>query len=254
MLTCDVCGNKYETVIGLNTHICKFPDEEHYKFYISILQSKVSNPNIKVLAYKRENDTRYVKIHNYSCGHTVWIYYHSLINQHQECNHKDCVSKKKSEAMIKVLETTDYRDKMSVAVKTALKDPVKRMNRLNGSAIYQRDAGSYYETIFINLLEDYEINYIHQVPLIVNDVGCIIDFYLPNFDLYVNINCDIFHKGYISERYPTISEKILATKEKDINIRDAFKYNNMTLIELFNENDLLPFIKSLKGGDANGKS
>lgn len=247
MLKCEVCNKEFNSKIGLNSHICRFQDEEHYKYWLSYLQSLVTNPDITVLAYKRENDEKLIQIHNSTCGHTVWLNYYSLLKQHQSCNDKRCVSKKKSETMRRLLDTTDYRMNVSKAVKEALKDPSKRMNRLLGQAENQRKLNSPYELLFIGLLTKYNIKFDYQIPMIIDDIGCIIDFYLPEYQYYVNINSDIFHWLPDTKTKSEIKDKVRAVKQKDIQVRTAFANNKLNFIELIEFEDMTKFISSLKG-------
>lgn len=246
MHNCEVCNMKFNTKIGLNSHICRFKDKEHYDYWLKYLQSICTVPNVTILAYKRENDEKLIQIYNSDCGHTVWINFYSLLKQGQACNHKDCVSRKKSITMQRLLTTTDYRNTLSKAVKQALKDPEKHMNQLKGQAESQRNLNSKYELMFIGLLTKYNIKYDYQVPLLFGEMGCIIDFYLPEYDYYVNINSDIFHWLPDDKANDQIRKKVHLVKEKDALVREAFKKQNKKFIELIEFEEMTEFILNLK--------
>lgn len=244
---CSVCGKDYGRECDLTRHIRASHDDGSL---LSYKQSKVDllyGGVITLMKYYKINGKSldYVDIYNEECNHFSTLSFGSLLNG-QRCAHKDCVSRTKRDAAMKLSKSSEYRDNLSKAVKNAFKDPVKRMNQLIGHANVQRSKHSVYEMQFLGLLALYEINYEYQVPLLIDDVGCVIDFYLPDFKMYVNINSDIFHWFNPDNATDVFKESANAVKEKDKLIRETFSRHNIKFIELYEYSDMVKFITELK--------
>lgn len=152
MFKCKVCGKEYANESSYHRHLLHSNSlsEEHYAEFMNRLQlrvDKVYNGTVRVI----NKDDIYVVIYNNVCKHSSRIRLSCLLLG-QSCAHKDCVSKTKRKAMKKISNTKEYRENVSKAVKQALKDPVKRMNRLIGQAKVQRNLDSPYEAMFIGVL------------------------------------------------------------------------------------------------------
>ena len=107
---------------------------------------------------------------------------------------KKFVGQKTKEAM----NNKEIRDKLSKNISAAFQTKHAKMNHLIGNAKQQRNRKNKYELLFIKLLENNNIEYNWQVPILtdINNKGFIIDFYLPKYSLYINIDgsAHIYHK------------------------------------------------------------
>lgn len=246
MFHCDVCNKEFTSKIGLHSHIVRSKDSDHHNTWLAHLRSLLEVDFIDILDFKRENNERLVKIRNHNCNHTIWINYTSLFKAHQYCNTPECVSKKKSEVIHKVMENSDFKSNVSKAVKEAFRDPIKKMNQLKGHAEVQRRLNSKYELMFMGLLTKYKIKYDYQVPLIKENVGMVIDFYLPDFNTYVNINSDIFHWLPKDKIKKGIRKSALAVQSKDRQVREIFaRDNSCKFVELIEFEEMEKFILTI---------
>ena len=211
---------------------------------------KLYNGQVKLLKYYRLPDKTldYVDIYNSNCKHTSTLTFGSLLNG-QGCAHKDCVSETKRKAALKLGKTKKYREDLSKAVKEAFKDPTKRMNQLIGHAKVQRTRRSEYEMTFLGLLALYNIKYVYQKPMLLDNVGCVIDFYLPDYDYYVNINSDIFHWLPLDKLDCSFVKSAQEVRSKDELLRKIFKEKNLNFIELYEYPEMTSFIDGLLKGE-----
>lgn len=256
MFTCTLCNRDFSRECSYTRHLnsCKNFSDKHKVILMNFRQSKVDNifnGDVKLLSdlYVKDNKSlKFVDIYNVNCKHYSSITSVSLLNG-QCCAHKDCVSLTKSNAALELSKSSIYREKLSLGVRAALKDPVKRMNRLRGQADAQRHNDSPYELLFLGILEKYNIEYVYQVPMIIKDVGCIIDFYLVKYNLYVNVNLDIFHWLHDYEVNMKLQESANEVQCKDELLREIFKEEGLLYKEVYSFDDMLSLVhRLLKGG------
>lgn len=93
---------------------------------------------------------------------------------------------------IKTMNKEDARKRASSNFKKYYSDTEHKKEYLERVAIQQRVQMNKFEMIFIKILEDNHIDYIWQYPIITDDgKGFVIDFYLPEYELFVNIDGSI---------------------------------------------------------------
>lgn len=192
----------------------------------------------------------YLTFYNPTCKHTCRIRIDRVLYNGVTCNAKECKSKNCSEAQRlrfinpderlriakltkQALASPEKRQRISQGVLKANENPIKKLNLLIGQAQNQRNKRSPFELSVLDILERYDIKYQWQYPVIIKELpfDAIFDIYLPDFDIYININLDACHK-----KYPQVSYK-------DKLLKDYFK-DRLLIIESMN--DLLTFL-SLKG-------
>ena len=90
---------------------------------------------------------------------------------------------------IKTMNTPERREKTSANFREYYSDIENKKQYLNRVVKQQRNRKNKFEMIFKKLLDDHGIDYVWQYPLITEDgKGFVIDFYLPDYELYVNID------------------------------------------------------------------
>lgn len=90
----------------------------------------------------------------------------------------------------------DARERASSHFKEYYSDVEHKKKYLERVARQQRNQKNKFEMMFIKILEDNHIDYVWQYPLLTEDgKGFVIDFYLPGYELFVNIDGSIhgFH-------------------------------------------------------------
>jgi very-short-patch-repair endonuclease len=93
---------------------------------------------------------------------------------------------------IKTMNSKDARDRASENFKKYYSDINHKKEYLERIVKQQRRNKNKYEIMFMNILEEHNIDYIWQKPIITESgKGFVIDFYLPQYDLYVNIDGSI---------------------------------------------------------------
>lgn len=81
--------------------------------------------------------------------------------------------------------------------------------------------------------------------MIVKDVGCIIDFYLPDYETYVNVNSDIFHWMQDEQLHDKFKESADAVQRKDKLLRKVFEDEGLIFKEVYDYNDMMQLIHNL---------
>lgn len=95
--------------------------------------------------------------------------------------------------------SNNYRQNMSNIMKDKFKDIKYRENNIIKNADRLRRYPAKDELTFINVLERYNINYAWQYPILLKEhlgFDVIMDFYLPDYDIFININTDNFHRDF----------------------------------------------------------
>lgn len=83
----------------------------------------------------------------------------------------------------------ENRQRISTQMRGYFSDPGVKWNYLQTRAAQERQRANRDEVYFINILENKNIQYVWQVPFMTESgKGYIFDFYLPEFNLYVNVD------------------------------------------------------------------
>ena len=142
----------------------------------------------------------------------------------------------------KIAENPEFRKKISISINKKYNDRDFKMRVLNGQANNQRKKKSKYELFVIKFFEQNSIRYIWQYSILLKEFGlpfdAIIDFYLPDYDLYINCNLDKYHRAN------------KGVKNKDEILKKFFKDK---IFEINNYSAFDELLKILKGGDENDK-
>ena len=94
-----------------------------------------------------------------------------------------------SERVTKYFEDEQHRKNLSNAIKVKFKDKEYKQKYLNGRVTVERNKQNPDEVYFMDMLDSKNIEYIWQVPILTEGgKGFVFDFYLPKFDIYVNID------------------------------------------------------------------
>ena len=103
---------------------------------------------------------------------------------------------------IKTMNKQDARERASKNFKEYYSDIEHKKEYLERVVKQQRRKRNKYEVMFMKILDDNHIDYIWQCPIITEQgKGFVIDFYLPKYDLYVNIDGSIHgFNGQINNR------------------------------------------------------
>lgn len=93
---------------------------------------------------------------------------------------------------IKTMNMPEHREKASAAFKEYYSNAENKKKYLERVARQQRNKKNKFEMIFIKILEDHNIDYVWQYPILTEDgKGFVIDFYLPEYEFFVNIDGSI---------------------------------------------------------------
>lgn len=93
---------------------------------------------------------------------------------------------------IKTMNKDDARERASSHFKDYYSDIEHKEKYLERVVKQQRERKNKFEMMFIQILEDNHIEYVWQYPIITDDgKGFVIDFYLPKYELFVNIDGSI---------------------------------------------------------------
>lgn len=93
---------------------------------------------------------------------------------------------------IRKMNTEEARERVSNSFKEYYADIEHKKEYLERVVRQQRKKENKYEMIFKKMLDDHNIEYVWQYPIITEDgKGFVIDFYLPQYELYVNIDGSI---------------------------------------------------------------
>ena len=285
MITCNVCNRKFKQVSNYIVHLnreikngCPYHNLERLNYFSAKVKSVF--PNLEVLNVSYAHGRPYVQIFNSKCGHSSILRLDHIITNFRQCSHKECVSKIKSQALLgkaksdehrkhirEATQTTDYRSNMSKVIKEKFSDPSfvskhkqgiynSRLTHANGIAKWQRRKKSGDELLVMSILRKENINFVYQYPLVTDTLEIVFDFYLPDYSTYINVDTDPYHNLDNSSNSESYLSRASYVINKDKLLRESFNKNeiNGNLIQLKNVNDLINFIKLLKGGDANGKS
>lgn len=93
---------------------------------------------------------------------------------------------------IKTMNQEDARERASNHFKEYYSDIEHKEKYLDRVVKQQRNQKNKFEMMFIQILEDNHIEYVWQYPIITDEgKGFVIDFYLPKYELFVNIDGSI---------------------------------------------------------------
>lgn len=255
MYYCDICDKYYTRLCDYTRHLSntKIDTESHHKLLVDYWNTEINkiSADIKVLDVHKKNNVKHhyaVDIYNARCKHFSTILIISIKNG-QLCGHKDCVSETKRRVALELCKDENYLKRVGEGVKKAFNDSGIRFRRLEKQAEEQRRRMSTVEAKFIQLLKENNVVYEHQKPMIMCGIGCIIDFYLPEYNLYININMDAFHNVNINKTKGHFKEAAIYMQNKDKTIRNVFKQNGYKFKEIYNYKQMNSLVnKLLEGG------
>lgn len=231
MFKCSVCNKEYKTLPAFSKHCYSSSDLIHeeliFNYYKELLENKYPNIKVKSICNRTKKGFK-IKFINLSCNHECIIDYGHILNRGQLCNHPDCKQIKKKEVFNrpeiknkckqnllkanKILWSTqeyyekrnstfrntvsseDYKNKMSMTQRNRLKTLNNREKLLNGIKKGQILKSSLDELQAIEFFKSHNIKYEWQVPLLLKEqlgYDFVIDFYLPEYNIYININNNV---------------------------------------------------------------
>lgn len=273
MYRCNICNKEFKACSTYCQHLSKNMDiAGHKEQLISLQQSKIDKvfKYIKVLDAYYKDGRPFVTIYNSKCKHTSNLRLDHIIGG-RECSDKVCTSRNKSLGNLgkpksnehkrhirEAQQDKEFRRRMSITVRASLHDPVIRKRHLDGMynarqkhaegvARWQRKKMPEDERYCIGLLESNNIKYQHQVPFVTKDIEAIIDFYLPEYNTYLAINTDSFHKidlDSTSENYLNVAHSVV---DKDNKLKELFSNNPALgkLVQVYTISELKEFISTL---------
>ena len=128
----------------------------------------------------------------------------------------------------KTMQTEEFRQAVSSRQIVRFSDRANKQEYLESRAEYERRRENKHEVFFMRILDEKNIQYIWQKPLMAESgKGYVIDFYLPEFDIYVNIDgCIHGGEGIKDTAY------IKGIKEKDRQLDEYCEEHNIRLIHI----------------------
>lgn len=276
VLKCEVCNKEFLNNASLIKHYKHEQDSQHKNLLVTYYQFKITSryPHIQVLNITYKNGRPYAQIFNPACNHSSCLRVDNIMDG-RKCSHKECISRNKSLAskgkpksalhrkhIYDATHTTQYRESMSNTLKQKFKDSSftekhrlgiynSRSKHAEGIATWQRRKKSSDEAYVKELLELNDIKLEYQKPFITDKLEIIMDFYLPEYNVYIQVNTDPYHSLDTSSKSTKYKQRALYTIQKDKSIRDLFSENHNLgyLVQIYNLNEMTDIINKLKRGD-----
>ena len=149
--------------------------------------------------------------------------------------------KAQAERTAKYFKDESHRKKTSDAVKKTFEDREFKKKYLESRVDVERKKRNADEVLFMQMLDDLNIEYIWQVPLLTESgKGYVLDFYLPGINLYVNIDGSVHGGEGIKEHYV-----VNITQDRDRQLDEYCKKHNINICHI-KVNDLRSFGFNLK--------
>lgn len=277
MLICEVCNREFKQNSSYIQHLnreIKNGDVLHELPLLKYYEDKVHEvfPHLDVLNVTYAHGRPYLQIFNNHCKHSSLLRADHILQAGRECSDHQCTSLNKSRALsgkpktelhrqhIREAENKlEFKKEMSKKVKEVLNRPEIKKKHLEGMykakqkhaegiARWQVNKKSADENYVRAYLDKESINYLYQYPIVDIKNEFIVDFYLPDNSVIIQVNTGPYHK--VAESQDSYKFKVRSdyVRNKDNALEEYCKDNHITLYKISKLSEITELINIL-GGD-----